>query len=78
MSELENRLELLTISELSQILRVKRSRVYGLIRGGMIPPVRLGRQIRVRPEVLEELLAKGGQPLPGGWRRETAKRDSFS
>jgi excisionase family DNA binding protein len=64
--------ELLTIEELSHILRVSRQRAYELCRTGVIPHVRLGRQIRVHPGQLQEWLADGGRGLPGGWRREPA------
>jgi hypothetical protein len=48
-------------------------RFYALCRNGILPPgviVRLGRQIRVDPALLEEFIARGGMSLPGGWRRE--------
>lgn len=64
--------ELLTIDEVSQILKVSRQRVYELCRIGIIPHVRLGRQIRVHPGRLQECLTEGGRGLPGGWRREPA------
>lgn len=70
MSIAEHREPLLTIAELSHILRVTPSRAYGLIRGGVITPVRLGRQIRIQPEIVKTLLAEGGRPLSGGWRRQ--------
>ena len=54
-------------------LAVTLNRFYELVRQGIVPPgvvVRLGRQLRVHPERLEEFIARGGQALPGGWRRE--------
>ncbi|RPJ32472.1 MAG: DNA-binding protein [Planctomycetaceae bacterium] len=64
--------ELLTIDELSHILKVSRQRAYELCRTGVVPHVRLGRQIRVHPGQLQEWLANGGRSLAGGWRREPA------
>jgi excisionase family DNA binding protein len=64
--------DLLNIEELSHILRVSKQRAYELCRTGIVPHVRLGRQIRVDPEQLQEWLTEGGRALPGGWRREPA------
>lgn len=47
-------------------------RVYTLCREGIFPHVRLGRQIRFDPEQVENWIAGGGRPLPGGWRQEAA------
>ena len=44
--------------------------VYRMAREGILPHVRLGRKVRVDPEVLEEWIRGGGQALPGGWRRD--------
>jgi len=58
------------VPEVARILDVSESRVYELIRQGILPSVRLGRQIRVDKEALDEFIKAGGQALPGGWRRE--------
>ena len=63
-------MQLLTVDEVSDLLRVHRGRVYELVRAGGLPVVRLGRQIRVSGEALERWIEQGGQALPGGWRRE--------
>lgn len=55
---------------MARILDVSESRVYELIRQDILPSVRLGRQIRVDKEALDEFIKAGGQALPGGWRRE--------
>lgn len=55
---------------------VDRQRFYELARRNVLPPgvvVRLGRQLRVNPQRLEEFIEAGGQTLPGGWRREAAE-----
>jgi hypothetical protein len=52
-------------------LGVDIQRFYDLARTNFFPTgviVRLGRQIRVNPELLEKFLASGGAPLAGGWR----------
>ena len=61
---------LLTVPETADILRLTPGRVYELARTGILPVVRLGRQIRVDAERLDEFLKAGGQALPGGWRAE--------
>ena len=61
---------LLTVKETAQILGLPISRVYDLCRQQILPTVRLGRQVRIDPERLEEFIANGGKALPGGWRNE--------
>jgi len=63
-------MKLLTIKESSQILRISVQRGYELARTGILPVVRLGRQLRVSEEQLREFIENGGKPLPGGWRRQ--------
>lgn len=60
---------LLTAAQAAEILAVSPARVYELMRCGLIPHVRIGRQVRIDPAALEAWIAAGGQALPGGWRR---------
>ena len=62
--------ELLTIPEVARLLRVRPIRAYQLVRDGVIPGVRLGRQVRVEKNTLLAWIGHGGKPLPGGWRRK--------
>ena len=62
--------KLLTIEEVAALLGVRRERGYELARLGVIPAVRLGRQVRVDRAALEQWIRCGGRALPGGWRRE--------
>ena len=64
--------QLLRIERVAEILAVTTARAYELARTGVIPTVRLGRQIRVDANRLQEWIDGGGQSLPGGWRREEA------
>ena len=61
--------DLLTLREAASILRVKYPRAAELAREGIIPVVRLGRQVRIDPDQLDMFLQNGGKALPGGWRR---------
>ena len=61
---------LLKVPEVARILDTSEGRVYTMLREGILPGVRLGRQIRVDREALEEFIRNGGQALPGGWKRE--------
>lgn len=61
---------LLRIPHVAQVLDVPQARVYEMIRQGLLPCVRLGRQVRVSEEALRRFIETGGQALPGGWRRE--------
>lgn len=60
---------LLTVPEVADYLQVSKARVYELVRDGTIPVVRLGRQLRVNPALLQKLVDGGGVSLPGGWKR---------
>lgn len=65
--------QLLTLQQTATILAVKYPRVAEMVRTGTLPAeciVRLGRQIRVNPEALDQFLRNGGRALEGGWRRE--------
>ncbi len=44
---------LFTVAEVSQILRLSRSRVYELIYAGQLPSIKLGRSRRVRRSDVE-------------------------
>ncbi|WP_062309855.1 helix-turn-helix domain-containing protein [Alicyclobacillus sendaiensis] len=61
---------LLTMAEVAEICGVTVARAYELAREGLLPVVRLGRQLRVDPLQLEEWIRNGGQAYPGGWRKE--------
>jgi excisionase family DNA binding protein len=54
---------LLEIDEVARRLSVRRARAYELVRAGLLPSVRLGRQIRVSEEGLRKWVARGGCPL---------------
>lgn len=60
---------LLGADEAAKYLAVKRFRIYELARTGIVPSVRLGRQLRFAPAALDAFIAQGGRPLGGGWRR---------
>ena len=62
---------LLTAVQAAERLDVTLARLYELVRTGMLPAVRIGRQIRFSPETLAEWIDGGGQALQGGWRRES-------
>jgi len=64
-----NESEFLTLKEAAMKLKVSYARAAELARAGLIPVVRLGRQVRVDAERLREFRRSGGQALSGGWRR---------
>jgi len=61
--------KLLKAQDVAQVLDVTESRVYDLVRQGLLPAVRLGRQIRFDPATLESWVVQGGKQLSGGWKR---------
>ena len=62
-------IKLLTAQEVADLLRVPKARVYDLARQGLLPLVRLGRQVRFEERALREWIAGGGQALSAGWQR---------
>ena len=56
-------MRLLTISEVSRVLRVKKARAYQLARDGVLPVVHVGRQVRVSEDALRSWVDHGGHPL---------------
>jgi len=60
--------KLMTIEQVAAILNVKTTRAYELARTGVLPTVRLGRQVRVDERRLLAWIESGGATLPGGWR----------
>jgi excisionase family DNA binding protein len=59
------------VSYAARRLNITEARTYQLIREGLLRgAVKLGRQVRIDPDELEEFIKSGGQPLPGGWKKE--------
>ena len=61
--------KLLTIDEVAGILNVKVARAYELARTGLLPTVKLGRQVRIEERRLIAWIEAGGAALPGGWKK---------
>ena len=62
-------MQLLHIPEVAKILSITPERAYELARSGLLPVVRIGRQLRVDPNTLAEWLKMGGRALPAVGRR---------
>ena len=54
----------LTVNEIAKTLRLQNQRVYEAIRRGLLPAVRIGRQVRVEEQALREWVNNGGQRYP--------------
>lgn len=61
---------LLKMNIVARMLNVTEARARDLGREGILPVVKLGRQVRVDPDALESFIKNGGKSLPGGWRKE--------
>ena len=61
---------LLSADQTGALLGVSRGRVYELARLGILPHVRLGRQVRVSREALENFIAQGGCGLSAASRQQ--------
>ena len=59
-------MKLLTIPEVAELLSVSTPRAYELARRGIIPSVRLGRQVRVHPAELDRWISEGGDSSSSG------------
>jgi excisionase family DNA binding protein len=55
---------LLRVAEVAAATGLTRARIYEAIRHGLLPAVRLGRQVLVAESAYEAWVASGGQPLP--------------
>jgi excisionase family DNA binding protein len=56
--------EILTVKEVSELLRVNRRTVYKLIRQGRIPAFRIGTDWRFRMESLSRWMAESNKGIP--------------
>jgi len=54
--------KMLLASEVAEILRIPKARVYELVRQRKLGVVRIGRLVRIPEEALEEIVEKGGLP----------------
>lgn len=52
--------KILTVAEVADILRVSRVQAYNLVKKGVIPSLRLGRNIRIYEKAFIEWLEKNG------------------
>ncbi len=66
---------LLSADQTGAVLGVSRGRVYELARLGILPHVRLGRQLRVSREALEMFIAEGGCGLSRAPREKSAGKN---
>lgn len=64
LSLVEVEMKLLRLAEVASVLDVPAARVYEMARRGILPVIRMGRQLRVDPEQLQGWIAAGGQSLP--------------
>jgi excisionase family DNA binding protein len=53
------RLDLMTVTELAEYLRISRASVYRLVRQRQIPVSKVGRQLRFRRDAVDAWLSKG-------------------
>ena len=54
-------MQMLTAREVAGLLRVPTARAYELAREGVLPCVRLGRQVRFDADALRRWIARGGR-----------------
>jgi len=66
--------QFLTVRKAARLLDLPLHRVYDLCRGGVIPHVRLRRQIRIDPLRLRAFLDAGGVALPSESQPDSGER----
>ena len=62
-------MKLLTIPEVARLLQVRVPRAYQLARDGVVPVVRVGRQVRVDERALHKWITGGGCNLRNEYER---------
>ena len=62
--------KLLRAKEVASWFNSPVERIYALAREGIIPSVRLGRQLRFDRKAMEKFIENGGQALAGGWKKD--------
>lgn len=54
-------MKFLTVPEMAETLGLSTGRVYEVLRLGLIPSVRIGRQVRVEEQAFKDWVSQGGQ-----------------
>jgi|LSQX01.2.fsa_nt_gb excisionase family DNA binding protein len=54
---------LMTASQTAKLLNISKHRLYDLAKRGIVPHVRLGRQVRFDKGQIEDWISRGGTPL---------------
>lgn len=61
-----------TVTEMAQLLQLTPHRVYEAVRQGLLPAVRIGRQVRIEEQAFLSWVQAGGQTYEGGWKRQAS------
>lgn len=67
--------QLLTPSEVADLLQLSKATIYRLAESGDLPAIRIGRAVRFRREAIEQLLNGQGVTAVGGRRNPPAFRE---
>ena len=59
----EQYLDVVTVNELAEMLKIGRNTAYELVRAGIISSVKIGRQIRIPKQAVIAYLAKNGKVI---------------
>ena len=57
-------MKLITVNKIAELTDLSTDRVYEIIRLGLLPAVKIGRQVRVEEQVLKDWISRGGQTYP--------------
>jgi excisionase family DNA binding protein len=57
-------MKFLTVNEIAETIGLSTGRVYEALRLGLLPAVRIGRQVRVEEQAFLDWVSNGGQTYP--------------
>ncbi len=63
-------MSLLKSKEAAEKLTINEDRLYAYTREGILPVVKIGRQLRWAESALDEFIRSGGRSFQGGWKKE--------
>ena len=61
--------KLLKVEEVAELFNLTEERVYALAREGILPVVKIGRQLRFAENAINNFVENGGKSWSGGWRK---------
>jgi excisionase family DNA binding protein len=61
--------KLLKVEDIAELFSLSEERVYTLARQGILPVIKIGRQLRFAETAINSFIENGGKSWSGGWRK---------